>query len=86
VAGHVRVEVSDVGPGLPAPIPRLVAAARGRRTTRGHGLAIAASIAERHGGRLTAAPSTRGARIVLELPEAPPTPGRSFPAAIRSSS
>jgi signal transduction histidine kinase len=79
VSGRVRVEVSDVGPGLPAPIPRLVAAARGRRTTRGHGLAIAAAIAERHGGRLTTAPSIRGARVVLELPEAPPTPGTARP-------
>jgi signal transduction histidine kinase len=85
VAGRVRIEVSDGGPGLPAPIPRLVAAARGRRTTRGHGLAIAASIAERHGGRLTTASSTRGARVVLELPEAPPTSRRSPPAASRSS-
>jgi signal transduction histidine kinase len=82
-AGRVRVEVSDAGPGLPAPVARLVAAARGRRTTRGHGLAIAASIAERHGGRLTSAPTTRGARLVLELPEAPP--GRTLRSASSSS-
>jgi signal transduction histidine kinase len=66
--GHVRVEVSDDGPGLPAPVPALVAAARGRRSHRGHGLAIAAAIARGHGGRLTSAPSPRGARLVLELP------------------
>jgi signal transduction histidine kinase len=71
-AGRVRIEVSDAGPGLPAPVPALVAAARGRRTQRGHGLAIAASIAERHEGRLASAPTTRGARLVLELPEARP--------------
>jgi signal transduction histidine kinase len=35
---------------------------------RGRGLAIATEIAARHGGRLTAAPSRRGARLVLELP------------------
>jgi signal transduction histidine kinase len=69
-AGRVRIEVSDNGPGLPAPVPALLAAARGRRTRRGHGLAIAASIAERHGGRLTSASTTHGARLVLELPEA----------------
>jgi len=69
--GHVRVEVADDGPGLPAPVTALVAAARGRRSHRGHGLAIAAAIARRHGGRLTTAPSERGARVVLELPVLP---------------
>ena len=66
--GRVRLEVTDAGPGLPAPVADLVVAARGRRSRRGHGLALAAGIAERHGGRLTAAPSPRGARLVLELP------------------
>jgi signal transduction histidine kinase len=69
---HVRVEVMDDGPGLPAPVPALLAAARGRRSHRGHGLAIAAAIARSHGGRLTSAPSHSGARLVLELPAAPP--------------
>jgi signal transduction histidine kinase len=69
--GHVRVEVSDDGPGLPAPVPALLAAARGRRSHRGHGLAIAAAIARSHGGRLTSAPAPYGARVVLELPAAP---------------
>jgi signal transduction histidine kinase len=68
---HVRVEVSDDGPGLPAPVPALLAAARGRRSHRGHGLAIASAIARSHGGRLTSAPSIGGARVILELPAAP---------------
>ena len=73
-AGSARVEVTDGGPGLPAPLAELVAAARGRRDRRGHGLALAAVIARRHGGRLVTAPSPRGARLVLELPLAGAAP------------
>jgi signal transduction histidine kinase len=68
--GAARIEVTDTGPGLPAPVRDLLRAARGRRARRGHGLALAAGIAERHGGRLASAPSPRGARLVLELPRA----------------
>jgi signal transduction histidine kinase len=68
---HVRIEVTDRGPGLPAPVNELAQRARGGKGRRGRGLAIAATIARRHGGRLAAAPSERGARLVLELPVAP---------------
>jgi signal transduction histidine kinase len=71
VGGRVRVEVRDCGPGLPAPVGALVAAARGRRSPRGHGLAIAAAVAECHGGHLASVPAARGAHLVLELPGAP---------------
>jgi signal transduction histidine kinase len=64
----VRIEVADGGGGLPAPVDELVRQVAGGRGRRGRGLAIAASIAEAHGGRLAAAPSDRGARLVLELP------------------
>lgn len=64
----VRVEVSDAGPGLRAPIATLTAGARRGRGRRGRGLAIASAVVEDHGGRLAAAPSERGARLVLELP------------------
>lgn len=65
---HVRIEVIDEGPGLPSPVAALARRARGGRGRRGRGLAIAAEIADRHGGRIVAAPAPRGARIGLELP------------------
>jgi DNA-binding response OmpR family regulator len=65
---RVRIEVADEGPGLPAPVGDLTRRPRAGRGRRGRGLAIAADIADRHGGRLVAAPSPRGARVALELP------------------
>jgi signal transduction histidine kinase len=67
---RVRIEVCDAGAGLPAPVAELVRRrdrAR-RRRGRGRGLAVALAVAGAHGGRLAAAPSERGARLVLELP------------------
>ena len=66
----MRIEVADDGSGLPASVSALTASARTRRGRRGHGLAIAAAIAEHHGGRLAAAPSDGGARLMLEVPAA----------------
>jgi signal transduction histidine kinase len=63
-----RLELTDDGPGLPAPVAELALRARRGRGWRGRGLAIASSIARDHGGRVAAAPSDRGARVVLELP------------------
>lgn len=65
IGERLRFEVHDEGPGLREPLQVLSRSPRGRR---GHGLAITAQIAERHGGRLVAAPSTAGARLALELP------------------
>jgi signal transduction histidine kinase len=67
-ADHVRIEVVDAGPGLPAPVAKLARRPRGGRGEHGRGLAIAATIASDHGGRLAAVPAERGARLVLELP------------------
>lgn len=94
--GQVRIEIADGGDGLPGPVAELVARPRAGRGSRGRGLAIAADVAARHGGRLTAAPSSAGARIVLELPAAGPSDapfpddpasgGRAAPFPRRSSS
>jgi signal transduction histidine kinase len=64
----VRVEVLDAGPGLSAPVDEIVRRPRRGRGARGRGLAIARAVAVDHGGRLAAAPSLHGARLVLELP------------------
>ena len=82
---RARIEVTDTGPGLPAPIPELVRGARSGRGRRGRGLAIASAIAAGHGGRVVAAPSSRGARLVLELPMVD-WPARSGPGRTRRRS
>lgn len=63
----VRIEVSDQGPGLPAPVAELTHRAP-TPSGRGRGLGIAADVVSGHGGRLSAAPSLCGARLMLELP------------------
>jgi signal transduction histidine kinase len=76
-AEHIRIVVSDQGPGLPASVAELARRhPRRRRGARGRGLAIASDVALAHGGRLVSAPSERGARLVLELPAAAPGPWR----------
>ncbi|MBX5443485.1 MAG: HAMP domain-containing histidine kinase, partial [Solirubrobacteraceae bacterium] len=49
--GGVRIEVDDAGGGLAVPLARLVRRRRSGRGARGRGLAIAAAIARRPGGR-----------------------------------
>jgi signal transduction histidine kinase len=66
--GRARIVVSDDGPGLPAPVAALIRRPRRGRGARGRGLAIAAEVAQAHGGGLASAPAERGARLVLELP------------------
>lgn len=69
---RVRVEVIDEGGGLPVALEQIVRRARGGRRRRGHGLAIASEIAERHRGRLVASASASasadGSWIGIELP------------------
>ncbi len=71
----VRVAVSDHGPGLPQAVAELRRRPRRGRGTRGRGLAIAADVAEAHGGALVSAPSADGARLVLQFPLALPGQG-----------
>jgi signal transduction histidine kinase len=68
-AGGVRIEIVDGGAGLAAPVAELIRRAP-RDGRHGHGLRIARAVAAACGGRLAAAPSDRGARLVLELPAA----------------
>jgi signal transduction histidine kinase len=78
---HARIEVRDQGPGLPAPVALLAGGAHTGR--RGHGLAIAARVVRRHGGRLLTAPVSSGACVVLELPRADLDPRDPSAAALR---
>jgi two-component system, OmpR family, sensor kinase len=72
--GVVRIAVQDEGPGIPAAERERVFEPfeRGARSTGGAGLglAIVRENARGHGGRAYVADSTRGARVVLELPAA----------------
>jgi signal transduction histidine kinase len=66
----VRIEVADTGAGLPARVEELVRRPRAGRGARGRGLAIAADVAARHGGRLTADRAIGRTCVALELPAA----------------
>ncbi|MEW6490081.1 MAG: protoglobin domain-containing protein [Thermodesulfobacteriota bacterium] len=81
VAGGVRVEVSDTGPGVPEahrhrifePFHQVESGDTRTATGVGLGLALGRRALERMGGTLTlAASGPRGSTFVLELPEAPP--------------
>jgi len=78
---HVRIEVSDDGPGvaadkLPHIFERFYRAGSGAsRPGSGLGLAIVAGVAAAHGGTADAAPaSSHGLRITLTLPVGRPAP------------
>jgi signal transduction histidine kinase len=75
----VVVAVADGGPGLPKSVADWLAHGRrsgwggtewgrARPRGRGHGLRIARAVVESHGGRLAAAETSQGARLVLTLP------------------
>lgn len=71
----VKVQILDDGPGLPKPVAELIRR-RQDRSGRGLGLGIAAEVIDGHGGRLSAAPSAVGARLMIELPTAERQHGR----------
>lgn len=79
VGPMVRLEVADSGPGIPeGDLERIFerfyqsdpSRSRGRKSGAGLGLAIAAWIAQSHGGRISASnrPDS-GARFIVELPQ-----------------
>ena len=82
--GWVMLSVEDEGPGLPEGDDEVLFGRFVRRAGEepeesgiGLGLFIARSIVERHGGRIWSAPTERGARLCVLLPEAPVEgPGR----------
>jgi signal transduction histidine kinase len=64
--GTLRIAVADQGAGLGRPLREVMSSPwHGRH---GHGLAVAARVAELHGGRLTATSGRIGARVEIELP------------------
>ncbi len=76
VDGRVRLEVADAGTGPPLPREPI----RAHAGRRGHGLAVAARVAARAGGRLVSQSSADGLVMAIELPLVPTTPARLAPA------
>ncbi|MDQ1292460.1 MAG: histidine kinase [Actinomycetota bacterium] len=78
-AREIEVCVADEGPGLePSELLRFTdrfwRSPRHRGTSgSGLGMAVAGTLLERHGGRLTVAAPGRGLRVCLHLPSAPPS-------------
>jgi signal transduction histidine kinase len=70
----VRIGVADQGPGLALPLREIMDSPWHAR--HGHGLAVAARVAELHGGRLRATSGPIGSRVEIELPLAEPGPVR----------
>jgi signal transduction histidine kinase len=67
-AHGLEIEVTDAGRGLSSPVADLVAHARAGRGRRGRGLAIAAEVAERHGGSLMADGDDARSSVSLSIP------------------
>jgi PAS domain S-box-containing protein len=67
---EVWVEVEDSGPGIPASMRAELFApfATSRPGGLGLGLAVCKAIVEEHGGKIWAAPGSRGAKLVFSLP------------------
>jgi signal transduction histidine kinase len=67
----IAIVVSDQGPGFDRPLMDLVR--RPWQARHGHGLVVAARVAELYGGRLTATSGRIGSRVEIELPLAEPS-------------
>jgi signal transduction histidine kinase len=64
---HIRVEVTDGGPGLPASVAELARRPRAGRGARGRGLAITRAVLAHCGGRIVALSTASGVAIDLPL-------------------
>lgn len=69
-AGTVQVVVADEGHGLRVPVEELLRTRR--RGQRGRGMRIVSDALAAHGGRLSAASTDSGARVVAEVPTGGP--------------
>jgi signal transduction histidine kinase len=79
----VRIAVADQGPGFGRSLREAMRSPwQGRH---GHGLAVAARVAELHGGRLTARPGRLGSRVEIELPLAEPPPAPALAQELRAA-
>jgi signal transduction histidine kinase len=68
---NVTIRISDDGPGLPKEVQTglfVRGARRPKSAHQGHGLVIARQLAERNGGTLALAPTSKGTAFALNLP------------------
>ena len=79
-AGHILIDITDTGPGIPEPMRRRIfepffttKRASGSGGT-GIGLSFSQGIIEAHGGTIRVEPAKRGAHFRIDLPPAPGAP------------
>lgn len=82
VNGHVKLEVTDTGTGIPRDLRRqlFVPFTTTKPNGTGLGLSVSYGIVKRHGGTITVeSEESRGSRFVVSLPVAPPSDPEAAP-------